>query len=62
VWAWGNVQTGVSCGECVGCSESFCPLCSTLNYALREERLFCLSCRPRAAPALQTHQAELVQS
>jgi hypothetical protein len=55
-----SMQSGVSCGECVGCSEAFCQLCSTLNYQLREERLFCLSCRPRAAPASLIPQPELV--
>lgn len=55
-----HCTSGVSCGECVGCSEAFCQLCSTLNYQLREERLFCLSCRPRAAPASLIPQPELV--
>jgi len=31
-------------GQCSQCDESFCRLCSTINYDLREDRLFCLTC------------------
>ena len=31
-------------GACAGCGEHFCARCSTLDYDLRDTRLFCLPC------------------
>ena len=47
--AWCDQGACEDCrGECRGCHNSFCTLCSTVDYSIAEDRLFCVSCLPNA--------------